>query len=842
MVDLLFLKEDLVTKSQRYLRAESRPFSWSALTRPERFAFERVAASIAEAVEGLAEPKAYKSKREQAIHLDPGRASRLIFLTGKRGTGKTSVLLSLIRACVAIEEWDAEVSGNSDGALLYNTASQLIGILRKRVVWLEPLDMEPLPRPTNLLAAILARIETAVEHFNLSEGHNSEVAARGMLVPSHGELDALTDLQRLQTNAAVAWDGNLPERASALDPDAFAVELMRVERARLSINSELSRTLNGLAGLYKRDPWLSDPLFLLPVDDFDLNPTRCLDLLRLLRAISVPRLFSVILGDEDVAESLFRVKVSGDVAEIARRSASEGLLGMPVGEISALGGEVAANAMRKLVPPSQRVALTPLDAYEATLYRPEEGDPTLGELLDKVTAYVYSGVRPEGKEKGLGIDSLLKLLIPGLARSHRHRRPNFFPGQYTGSQFLAAPIRHVADLWLAFQNADKESIESFNIVVNETKRAISEDADLTPAERRWMLDAIVPAPHDSWLLDTSRLDSKAVRSGEYIISRSKAHDHVAQGIRGWSIAPRRQLLAAEGAAESGVTLMFSRCSGCIALLHDLTVFRYVRGRIVGPSLVPSGDELDIVRTRWHLGLAEPILVPWPMPPVASIWECDMLGSEYERHDWHSESPFTSWIASCAEILTGLEVPEEAWFREKGAIVLAKWLRAHIPSDRDGHERDPREGRLMTWLMELGALLSPECGASPEIAAPFVRELGEFWRSGKGVQVIRERRAMALTRLVKAGRPDVAVCLSGRGRVVGRSPQRLAETYGAPLLASAAAHPINRYLRGALCPTFALMELQPTRAYIERGKSLGRANAPVETRGTSPESSPKKRRS
>jgi hypothetical protein len=100
---------------RRFLRAESRPFSWAALTRPERKAFELVAASIAEAVEGLALRRVYRSQRGQGFHLDPERASRLVFLTGKRGAGKTSVLLSLIRACTAGEEWDAELIASSDG-------------------------------------------------------------------------------------------------------------------------------------------------------------------------------------------------------------------------------------------------------------------------------------------------------------------------------------------------------------------------------------------------------------------------------------------------------------------------------------------------------------------------------------------------------------------------------------------------------------------------------------------------------------------------------------------------------------------------------------------------------
>jgi hypothetical protein len=45
-----------------------------------------------------------------------------------------------------------------------------------------------------------------------------------------------------------------------------------------------------------------NPLFVLPIDDLDLNPTACLAVLNLLRVVSVPRLFTVVLGDLEVAE------------------------------------------------------------------------------------------------------------------------------------------------------------------------------------------------------------------------------------------------------------------------------------------------------------------------------------------------------------------------------------------------------------------------------------------------------------------------------------------------------------------------------------------------------------
>ena len=60
-----------------------------------------------------------------------------------------------------------------------------------RLVWLEPLDMETLPRTANLMAAILARIGAACDGLDLlrdPRGRRGEVASArgsgGLLDPS----------------------------------------------------------------------------------------------------------------------------------------------------------------------------------------------------------------------------------------------------------------------------------------------------------------------------------------------------------------------------------------------------------------------------------------------------------------------------------------------------------------------------------------------------------------------------------------------------------------------------------------------------------------------------------
>jgi hypothetical protein len=89
--------------------------------------------------------------------------------------------------------------------------------IRQRIVWLEPLDMEVTTPSSNLLAAILARIEDASQRLTTHDGS----MAGGMGEPGWNQypIDPFLALQKLQTNIALAWEGDLRGRRHLLGPD-----------------------------------------------------------------------------------------------------------------------------------------------------------------------------------------------------------------------------------------------------------------------------------------------------------------------------------------------------------------------------------------------------------------------------------------------------------------------------------------------------------------------------------------------------------------------------------------------------------------------------------------------
>lgn len=281
------------------LRPESRPVKYVELGESQKDVLEKIISLLSEAV-AMVDEKSHDAISPSSSWLENNRTSRLLFLSGQRGTGKSTVLASLVGS--EKEKFFDKLEIKDIPIAILNGLKNI----KDRIVWLEPIDLETIPSSSNLLGAILARIEKATEHASSSNNVKSSHMPGAFEIGS-GYQDAMLSLQRLQTNLALAWDGNLQARASHLDPDVFAVEAKRVEKSRLSINQELTQTLNKLSE-YAFTGSIRNPLFVLLVDDFDLNPQLCIEMLKMLRMISVPRLFTIIVGDISIAEKIIELK------------------------------------------------------------------------------------------------------------------------------------------------------------------------------------------------------------------------------------------------------------------------------------------------------------------------------------------------------------------------------------------------------------------------------------------------------------------------------------------------------------------------------------------------------
>ena len=308
------------------LRTEAEPVRWTGLTLDQKNGLEKLVNLIYASVNDL-------NHRDNPPSMIPwlseNNRSRLTFIDGRRGTGKTTLMLTLCKlisgrtGAETLSDIGFGDDANPDESHRVQRLIRMIGQIRNRVIVLEPLDMEPLPSGTPILSAILARIQHAANLHGVGSLHGArEQPKRGLLDGDPRDNTGYIKFIQAQTVIARSLDGNLEARKGGLDREQFAVEVLRQEEDRLRLNARLSDSLQSLSSsLWGLDHLgeesnASPHLFLVPIDDVDLNPRRCLELLRLLRHFSVPQLYFLLMGQRDLVESIVRLDVSSEYFDV----------------------------------------------------------------------------------------------------------------------------------------------------------------------------------------------------------------------------------------------------------------------------------------------------------------------------------------------------------------------------------------------------------------------------------------------------------------------------------------------------------------------------------------------
>ena len=365
-------------------RLEAIPLDWNALSEQQRNAVEASSRWLVDALGSIPPLKDRPEQfRQSGPVLDSNRRSQLGFIDGDRGMGKSSVLLTL-QALTTEDDFFVEDNAKNradkankiltavDRDRYPSTMKLHDGQRRRNVVWLETLDMEPLSKGVNLFAAILARIEQELD-IRLNELPPMAAA----LAEPDGYAGAADKLRQLQNDVAIVWDrkeGGVYEG----DPSTRALWVNQAEKAGLEMNQRIGQVLEAMA----RARWNrkdENPLFVLPVDDFDLAPCHCLELLRLIRMITTTRLFFLLAGNTRIAEAVLKLRTEGDLLSLTD--------GKPLDsdEVRGNAAEIAANNMRKLLPPGQRVRLAEFRIDEALRIGENTPEGSLLENLKKVS-------------------------------------------------------------------------------------------------------------------------------------------------------------------------------------------------------------------------------------------------------------------------------------------------------------------------------------------------------------------------------------------------------------------------------------------------------------------------
>lgn len=228
--------------------------------------------------------------------LEQARTYRVLMLDGPRGTGKTSLLLTLI------DQWDRRREGRpavdprpheavppSDPPQPKRRTSLLkegdVGVRA-----LQPLDFDPHPPHLHPYAWLVLAFQPVVDWL-------ARDARPGL--PSGSADRSLRDIwQDLYAQALIGWDEHVQRGQMTTDLDDFVASSLERHRGWHHLREAWQAFIDlllrelALAGQLQ-----ADDLLVLPIDDLDLQPSMAGDLLRALRLMRHRRLVFVLTGD-----------------------------------------------------------------------------------------------------------------------------------------------------------------------------------------------------------------------------------------------------------------------------------------------------------------------------------------------------------------------------------------------------------------------------------------------------------------------------------------------------------------------------------------------------------------
>lgn len=587
------------------LRPEAQPVPWQQLTEHQKIGLKRLVLSLESALK-----KRRYDESAEADGVPPWLVqenfSKLIFVDGKRGTGKTSLLHTLVLLMS---------TGRSDSQYDGFDALGIAQKIRERVVVLEPLEMEPLPPDTPILSAILARLNSAAKRLGVT-GRKQ----RGLLDSDINENRNYKRFVQLKAQIARALDSNLDDRKGSLDREQYGIEVINQEDDRLQLSNLLSESLHWLSEAIpvSQETGFSikagQHIFLVPIDDVDLNPDRCLELLRLLRHYSAPQLFFVLMGQFELAEQIVKLRISREYEQAGNPESV--LSAVTARSLKSELAQVAVANLQKLVPNVVDLPTITLDKILG--FRPlsvtGESIKSLGDLFSEIEFDVST----------LKAGNLKELLDVGrktgdhvVKKADKLRR-----GLYPGLGAFEVTPRRLVDLFQELSNAlagmfgDTRSPNQrvLDVFEDHWLRIIAEDPYLNNDQKKILREDGLQACEFTGFKDQGYDDYRILEHALATESGSSEYEptlRVASGRTGCAIPG---MILASHPDQPEIICGRTRCG--LILINDMRVLladRHASRRTDGRIKL---KKLSGVAVAWVSGAD----VFWPVPPFETIAE------------------------------------------------------------------------------------------------------------------------------------------------------------------------------------------------------------------------------
>ncbi|HCF61761.1 MAG TPA: hypothetical protein DFS52_27660 [Myxococcales bacterium] len=436
----------------------------------------------------------------------PEQPSTSLLIAGNRGFGKTTLLLTAAYAHGRGEHY-CESSGENRASPSPDSQRQRLAAilpkLRRRVCWLETLDLEPLSERANLLAILLVSIRKAFdERYPASESRGRR-GVPSILEPAAekpwGQID------RLVRNATFMWEdapGGADPRRERAEQQLKAAEIF------VSFQQDFRETLRGVSEALGADEQQPSVL-VLPIDNVDRSIEHLYGIVKLVRMASSPRLWFLLASGRPEFQLFLERSFQKELA------ASGALIGTSAqDQTRAIARRQAATTMRRSLPSCFQIRIDPVPPHEAWSFphlspsEKPEAARSLGGLLERV------GLPCDERERLATLRDLFDLgpRLRAEVRAAAHPgepEPRFADGQgpelgYAAKMALALSARTLRDLLRDLSSLDKGAQDGVaEIVVRMLKSAIDESNLPSWASEQLHNRIIRRDAQERWILDLS---------------------------------------------------------------------------------------------------------------------------------------------------------------------------------------------------------------------------------------------------------------------------------------------------------------------------------------------------
>lgn len=332
-------------------RQEAVPFGWQKLSKDQQDIvrdMHRWLAGFMSKNSASGDSDGKKDNGDFLPRIELERESNVLLIDGGRGTGKTSVFLTLLQT------WRDALDPSSARLPAIEDDEIAPVVQQRRIIPLDILDMQPLSGHPTLLLQLAGRLYRVARRLatNADEQTPEYPQRAGDAFPP-----SLQKWRELARVVAIAQEDDPHLRRSQNNPEDFAIELESAERQRAYLGERwhdfvdtLWRDVKDYADRLRPLSLGSDPVFIVPIDDADMNPERGVELLELLRSLWHPRVVFLLTGDA----GLFRTLLFNHYKKICKW--------MP----GIMARNLAHDVLGKVIPPAQRLRcrVQPNEAFE----------------------------------------------------------------------------------------------------------------------------------------------------------------------------------------------------------------------------------------------------------------------------------------------------------------------------------------------------------------------------------------------------------------------------------------------------------------------------------------------